>query len=135
MSTYLDRCPHPDCNELKPFHDTDCGGHGIAMCEECGERPARKQARLCNRCANAKSRAKKLSQVPEPKLQKKRAILTDAEQRRINEAVDKDLAGRCGYGHGSVKRLSKEEIAAIQNQITPVQSIPGPAIAPYWVQR
>ena len=59
---------------------------------------------------------------PRPKLKKqakRKAILTDEEQRIINIEVNH----RENYGNGPVKVLSPEEIKALQPQITPINLI------------
>jgi hypothetical protein len=46
-------------------------------------------------------------------------LLSHAEQSRHDIALDRRLAERCGYGHGDVRRLTKEEIESLSPLLSP----------------
>jgi hypothetical protein len=50
--------------------------------------------------------------------------MTDAEQSRINRAVDRSIFVRSGLEMDKGRRLSAEEIKALEGQITPLHKIP-----------
>lgn len=122
----------------------------IRMCR-CGRHPLPHRRRRCDECNNEKvkehnakvtmlrkqgllSRPVKKCYAPptEPQVEqfkpwtprpKPAPLMTDAEQKRHDEALAARLNEACGYGHGAVKRLSKKEIAALAAEIVPLDRI------------
>jgi len=115
----------------------DCGHHKWNQCSTPGcEEIAGRGRRICGKCRKLKDRkgydydmivGKRASKerdvgmdftpwTPRPKAP---PIMTDAEQRRIDKAVQDRLHAKCGYGSSPVRVYTAEEIKAIAPQVTP----------------
>lgn len=113
----------------------------ISVCKRCKVAPPSGRSPYCKPCQplNNKEKQAELRALCRQKKKKFKAapskrpvIITDAEQRRLDAAVNIRMYQRCGYGHSAARSLTPQEIAAIASTITPITQVKNPwPVLPY----